>query len=956
MRALFGRRFLVPAFWLLLPAASLPGAEPTPEQIEFFEKRIRPVLAKSCYSCHSAALQAPMGGLRVDTREWLQRGGGRGPAIKPGDPEGSLLSQAISYRDALKMPPSGKLSDDQIADFATWIRMGAPDPRVDTSPKAAAGRINFVEARKLWSLRPVEDPAVPSVNRKNWVRSPVDAFILSKLEAAGLEPAPPADKETLIRRLTFDLIGLPPTPDEVENFVRDQSPDAFARVVDRLLVSPHYGERWARHWLDLVRYAETNGHEYDNDKLDPWRYRDYAIRAFNLDVPYDQFVREHVAGDLLSAKRLTADGTAQESPLGTNFFWFGEVLNSATDSVKSRADEVDNQIDVLGKTFLGLTVACARCHDHKFDPIPTADYYALAGVLHSTDIREGVVDSPDRAKKIEELSRQIRAINDRIGKITGGAQPPRAAIEYRPEDVVFKKFDTSSFGDWTPAGAAFTDRPENDAASSLAAGSERFVGTLTSPKFRTTDKLYLHVRVSGTKSDVALKERGLLRFTIVADGYKGQHIVPEGGASAVWKTLRLTFERNRTCYFEIVDRSRDGHISVNEIVFSDLKDPPPTRDAAPDSSATAEAGAPGTEELRRLEARKQELEDQIPESAFGMLATDYQPHNVKIHVRGSHQNLGEEVSRRFLQAVAGEDQAPIQQGSGRREIAEWLATSRNPLAARVMVNRIWKNHFGYGIVRTPDNFGVTGDRPTHPELLDYLASRFIASGWSVKAMHRLMILTSAYQMSSRATEAAAKIDAENKLLSHMPVRRLEAEAIRDAILSVAGTRNPAMYGPSVPPYISSYQDGRGKPVSGPLDGDRRRSIYIQVRRNFLTPFFLAFDYPLPTTSIGSRGVSTVASQALLLMNNEFVAQQAREWARRAMAASASPEERIQFLYRTAFSRRSDAGEAARILRFLESQPQLYRASSGAVPEGSEEQVWTDVAHVLLNSPEFLYIR
>jgi hypothetical protein len=948
------RFILCLAMYIMTPRAW--AAEPAAEQIEFFEKRIRPVLVKNCYACHSAAIKSPMGGLRLDTREALFRGGSHGPAIRAGDPDGSLLFQALAYRGDVRMPPSGRLPDDQLADFAAWIRMGAPDPRLESRSQSGPGQIDFAEARQFWSFRPVERVAIPGVNRKSWIRSPIDVFIVSKLEAAGIEPASPADKETLIRRVTYDLTGLPPTPQEIDDFLADPSPQAFERVVERLLASPRYGERWARHWLDLVRYAETNGHEFDNDKLEPWRYRDYVIRAFNQDVPYDQFVREHMAGDLLATKRLSTDGSIAESPVGTGFFWFGEVLNSATDSVKSRADLVDNQIDVTGKAFLGLTVACARCHNHKFDPIPTADYYALAGVFHSTDLREAVVDSPERSRKIGQISQQIREINRRIEGIQGSVEKSPDPIAYRPEDSVFMSFGSGSFGTWTTTGAAFADGPVGGAASSLAAGSEKFVGTLTSPKFQSGDKRYLHVRLSGTKSDVELRERGLLRFTMIADGYKGQHLAPEGGDRPGWQTLSLILERNRTCAFEIVDLSREGHISVSDIVFSDLKDPPPVRDGAPESRvAHANVSAEDEEQLRRLESEREQLEAQIPESAFAMLATDYQPHDVRIHLRGNHQNLGDEVPRGFLKVVAAEDQA-IRNGSGRLEIAEALASDRNPLTARVMVNRIWEHHFGRGIVKTPDNFGATGARPTHPELLDYLASRFVESGWSVKAMHRLMLLSSTYQMASQASGRAATVDPENNLFHRMPVRRLEAEAIRDAILLAAGTLDATMYGPSIPPFISTYQEGRGKPDSGPMDGDRRRSIYIQVRRNFLTPFFLAFDYPLPTSSVGARSVSTVPSQALLLMNNEFVAQQAGEWARRAMALNASAEDRIDFLYRAAFSRRPESSEIGQILKFLDSQAKLYQASGTVEPSALSEQVWTDVAHVLLNSPEFLYIR
>jgi hypothetical protein len=941
MLALFRRRFTPLVALLVSAAIPAVSAGPAPEQLEFFEKRVRPTLVRSCYPCHSAAVASPMGGLRLDTKEALLQGGKTGPAIQPGNPDASLLVQVLTHAHKIKMPPSGKLPEDQIADLKSWVQMGAPDPR---TASAASGKPSSAAKTKHWAFQPVQDQPVPQVKANTWVRTPVDAFILAKLEARNLAPAQPAARRDLIRRVTYDLTGLPPKIEEVDAFLKDESPDAFKRVVDRLLDSPHYGERWARHWLDLVRYAETNGHEYDNDKLAPWRYRDYVIRAFNQDVPYDQFVREHIAGDLLPRKRRTLDGAFDESPLGTTFFWFGEVLNSATDSIKSRADEVDNQIDVMSKAFLGMTVACARCHDHKFDPIPTADYYSLAGVLQSTDIREGVVDSPERTRQIEKLSKEIREINAEIDRIRRTPAPVQPAFNYREGDSVYESFD-GGFKNWRKTGVAFGDGPEHGSASSLAGGSDVFVGSLTSPKFKTTDKLFLHVRISGTKTDPKLKERNPLRFTIVADGYKGEHLVADGTPGAQWKTIRLIFARNRICYLEIVDQSREGHIAVDEIVFSDSKEPPPTVEPPP-PPAPRVLGTQQNEAVRELELKRSLLESQVPESAFAMLASDYQPHNVRIHIRGSHQNLGEEVPRRFLRVVAGDDQPPVETGSGRLQIAAWMASPENPLTARVMVNRIWKHHFGRGLVKSPDNFGATGDPPTHPELLDYLASRFIESGWSVKAMHRLILLSSTYRMTAGP---------ESELLQHMPVRRLEAEEIRDSLLAVAGNLDTKLYGPSIGPYISKYQDGRGKPVSGPLDGSGRRSIYIQVRRNFLSPMFLAFDYPLPISSIGSRGVSTVPSQALLLLNNEFVVHEAAKWSARIVAAAPEPRARISLMYRSAFARDPEPQEIENISAFAKSQAELHRIP-GVDEQTIEQRVWADIAHVLINSPEFIYLR
>jgi hypothetical protein len=923
--------------------APLRGADPTPEQIEFFEKNVRPVLAGKCYGCHNSKMKTPLGGLRLDTRAGVLQGGDSGKAIIPGDAAASRLVQAISYTQALKMPPSGKLPDDEIQKLSKWIELGAPDPRSD---EPAAGPVkkgyDFSESRRFWAFQPVRNAPVPKVRNQAWVRTSVDAFLLAKLEAQGLQPARPADRRTLLRRITFDLTGLPPTPAEIEAFLQDKTPDAYTKVVDRLLASPQYGERWARHWLDLVRYAETNGHEYDNDKHEPWRYRDYVIRAFNEDVPYDQFVREHIAGDLLARKRMRKDGGAWESPIGTTSFWFNEVLNSATDSEKSRADDVDNQIDVAAKSFLGLTVACARCHDHKFDPIPTADYYALAGVFHSTELREAVVDSPERTQKIADLSRRILAIDQEMDTLRPNAAAPMAT-SYRPQDKVFEQFDGSSFGTWTAQGAAFGTGPVRGAADSRSAGSDVFAGTLTSAKFRTGKELFLHVRIGGTKADPKLKERGPLRFTIVADGYKGQHIVPEGDGVSKWKTLRLTFERERICYFEIVDRSRDGHIVVDEIAFSDSAEPPATPVTPPVEENPLSATA--AEMLARLNAAKRELESQVPPSEFAMVAEDRDPHNVRLHIRGSHKNLGEEVPRRFLQVIAGEQQPPVQQGSGRLAIAEWMASPKNPLTARVMVNRIWKHHFGNGLVRSVDNFGKMGEAPSHPELLDHLAFAFVESGWSLKAMHRMLVLSNAYQMESSPSEAAGKIDPTNRLLQHMPVLRLEGEAIRDAILAVSGSLNPQMFGPSVPPHISAYQDGRGKPVSGPLDGDGRRSIYVQVRRNFMTPLFTAFDYPTPISTIGARTASTVPSQALLMMNNEFIAGQAAKWATAIVSSSPDATQRVNRMYESAFARPATKEEVASLIAFADSQKSR-----------PEVAVWTDIAHVLFNSAEFIYVQ
>jgi hypothetical protein len=893
---------------LLLVAAALSAAEGD----EFFESRIRPVLAEKCYACHSARLREPKANLQLDSRASLRKGGDSGPVITPGNPGASRLFKAVSYTDFhLRMPPSGKLPDAVIADFKSWIAMGAPDPREETSAsRNAPAGIDLEKGRKFWAFQPLLATPIPAVTNTAWPRNGIDRFLLAKLEEKSLQPAPEAPRRAWLRRVTFALTGLPPTPAEADAFDADRSPNAHAQVIDRLLASPHYGERWARHWLDLVRFAETNGHEYDNNKLDAWQYRDYVIRAFNEDVPYNAFVGEHLAGDLLLNPRLSKDGTRLESPLGTNFLWFGEVLNSATDSIKSKADNVDNQLDVIGKTFLGLTVACARCHDHKFDPIPTADYYGMAGILHSTAMREAVIDSPARAAAIHQAHLQIPPVTRHPGK---------SKIALRPGDQLFEDFNGPGWGAWHATGEAFANGPNNGVADSAGRGANELTGSLTSPKFRMP-KHWVHIRLNATKGDKSLVEREPVRVTLVADDYKSVHYLGSGSGQFEWVSFRMTLPYQRLCYFEIVDRSRTGHVAVDAIVFSDESKPP----------------AVETVEQPHWQAPPQAYN--LPESTFGMIAWDESATNVKLHIRGSHQNLGDEIPRHFLQVLWQSPGHPKLNGSGRLQFADWLTTGAAHLLSRVYVNRVWKHHFGHGLVRSTDNFGLTGERPSHKELLDYLAAKFIASGWSTKALHREILLSSAYRMSSRKNETAAAADPRNDLLHHFPVQRLEAEAVRDAMLAVAGTLNPQLHGPSVVPYISKYQDGRGKPQSGPLDGNGRRSIYIEVRRNFLTPMFLAFDYPLPISTIGARGTSTVPSQALILMNNDFVLQQAAKWAENVNQQARANPAKVNALFRQAFARNPEPWEAAESLEFLANRP------------------LADLAHVLFNSAEFLYVQ
>jgi cytochrome c553/mono/diheme cytochrome c family protein len=1084
------------AFLLLVSCSVQAAADLTPEQLEFFEQRIRPILAENCYACHNSQTLAAAE-LALDSGPGLLAGGSRGPAIKPGDPEASLLLTAVSYASLdLQMPPAGKLSETEIADLTTWIAAGAPDPRSEIAALVAAeASIDFDEGRKFWAFRPAVKRQPPTAGANGGL-SAIDVFLRAKQKEKGLEPASPADRRSLLRRVTFDLTGLPPTREEIASFLADDSPGAYEKVVERLLSSPHYGERWARHWLDLVRYAETNGHEFDNDKLDAWRYRDYVVDAFNQDLPYNVFVKEQIAGDLLppAEQRLSADGTRYETPIGAGMLWLWEVLNSPTDSVKSRADQVDNQIDVLSKSLFGLTVACARCHDHKFDPIPTADYYSLGGVLHSTQLRERSINAPARQKRIHEaliakqqadrrsraaagetmrnraagLGRVLRRAAALVGTEKGVESDEDTApcsaedsacianrrvealaellryaatepshpyyplaklsepsqrlfgeriVEMREEmaawaakadlrhrlwrergDRVYEDFEDGYEG-WYVDGAAFGDSPMRVSpwsqgltgglglglANSYAAADE-FEGILTSPKFRIEGK-YVHVRMAGSEAQ-GKGGTADLRVTIWANDHPSKNLTADGNGQLKWKSVNLTTDVGRIGYAQITDRSRNGHIIVDRIVLSDSAEPPPIArspyaavldllesdsldsldeliDGYGDLAVSLwqeESESPEIISLREeLDGSASEttardgsmLADgiEVPPTAFAMSSMDVDPHDIRIHLRGNHKNLGDIAPRQFLQIIAGRNQEPVTSGSGRLELARWAASEANPLTARVMVNRIWKHHFGRGIVGTPDNFGETGDRPSHPELLDWLAADFMESGWSVKELQRRIVLSSAYRMDSAVSEQAKQVDPLNVLLSHMPVQRLGAEAIRDSILAVAGTLDRRIGGPSVPPYISEHQDGRGKPESGPLDSDGRRSIYIGVRRNFLPPLFLAFDYPSPVSTIGRRGVSAVPSQALILLNNEFVNQQAARWAERILSQIPSPDARIEEMFERAYGRLPDPNEKDAVVEFLATQSQSYREE-----ENGELRAWSDLAHVLINSTEFIFVR
>jgi hypothetical protein len=943
-----------------------------PRGVAHFETHIRPILVERCLSCHGPDHQKA--GLRLDSRSAVfEVGGDSGPPIEPGDPDGSLLIEAIRYDSFVQMPPASKLPDLEIDRLTEWVAMGAPWP-AEASPdgNAPTGSEPFdLEARAgHWSLHPVVEPTIPEVAQADWPRNPIDRFLLARLESAGLEPSPEADRRTLIRRASYDLTGLPPTREQIAAFLADDRPDAFDHLVDRLLNSPRYGERWARHWLDLVRFAETSGHEFDYDILTAHRYRDYVVRALNEDVPYDQFVVEHLAGDLVESPRRHPTTGTNESILGTMSYFLAEGTHSPVDVREEMRTRVDNQIDVLGKAFLGLTVACARCHDHKFDAIGTRDYYALAGHLQGTRHQYAFIDPPHR---IDDRVRELQSIRTALAAEFG----PEVDIDpvpppLREGETLFADFSTESFDEWFPTGHAFGDGPtrsgdlspalEGDLArlepgwANSGAIAARLQGVLRSPTF-TIDRPFLHVLAAGSGGRINLVVDGFEK--IRSPIYGGLTVGVDLGDEPGWVSMDVSMWSGHLAYLELADGASsnytgatsslwpgDGSLAVAMVVASEHREPP--------GPASSYRSGPILDRIRHRDVpdasaslvdRYLQVAAELPEPTLALAAAEGSGIDVPVHIRGSSKNLGEVVPRRFLEVLEPEGSAPA---SDRLTLARRIASGANPLTARVMVNRLWAHHFGRGIVGSPDDFGVMGQPPTHPELLDWLATEFVRSGWSIKHMHHLIMTSTAYRMSSRLRPEAEAIDPTNLLLHRMNLRRLEAEAIRDAVLALSGRLDPTMFGPSVPPHLSAFMEGRGRPKeSGPLDGDGRRSLYLDIRRNFLPPLLLAFDFPTPSSTRGRRDASNVPSQALALMNDPFIVEQARLWADRATAAPGRPPaEVVGILYESAFGRPPSDDECDRAIRFVRAQADAGRGDRGS---------WADLCHALLIAKEFRYI-
>ena len=986
--------------WLAAVGTVAGAAEIDPADLEFFESKIRPVLVERCYACHGDDPRKIRGGLVLLDAEGLRTGGDSGAVIVPGSPEDSLLIEALHYEGLTQMPPDGKLPASVIADFELWIRRGAPDPRSDAGQTVVAARtaetFDYGPGREHWAFRRIEDPDPPAVENEAWIRQPIDRFVLAGLEKQGLAPVAPADKRTLLRRATFDLVGLAPSEAEIEDFLADQSPDAFARVVDRLLASPHYGERWGRHWLDVARYADSNGLDENIAFPNAFRYRDYVVDSLNRDKPFNRFVHEQIAGDLMPAE---TDAQRFEQITATGFLMLGPKVLAEQDVDKMLIDIVDEQVNTVGRAFLALPVGCARCHDHKFDPIPTADYYAMAGVLRSTATMsdaagmrwlERPLAPKDELAEYEAAQKLVAEAQEQVDELVEEQndvlrRPRRAALaeyllaaeeaypswsddEAKQEQAreTFRRvagrrgLEAAVLEEWVRAFYRYREGPpvEGDAPSPGAVFVIWNAYAATSPDRYAQVTEDLRALIASEKVLTAPLTRGLVRGP-----------APKSLEEVAWRygslfaTIEIAWEEHLM---------RLGLKDEDDLAPSDLTLPREQEELrwlvygsyggyfcilCLDQEEEEKLYPPeALERLAELRAEVERLKKASPPAPpYAMAVDEAEIVDLPVHIRGSHLNLAEKPEPRGFLKVTDHlvPPPPVAAGaSGRLELARWITHPEHPLTARVIVNRVWHWHFGRGIVDTPSNFGAIGSEPTHPELLDWLARRFVESGWSLKNLHRDIMLSSTYRLSSDYDAANAAADEENRLLWRMNRRRLEVEPIRDALLQLSG-RLDLTIGGRVEQYdATGYVFGETGTL-GRVDiyDAPRRSIYMPVVRTAIYNIFGGFDFGDASDSVGDRSETVVPRQALLMMNSPFVEEAALGFARQLLALEdKAAEERIDTAFVRAYGRPADPVEIADSLAFLEEM------RSPGPADDAEIYAWTRLAHVILAASEFIYIN
>ncbi len=977
--------------WLLLTTSCVLGSRSAlgaaEAGAEFFEKRVRPVLVERCYECHGEKKQK--GGLRLDHAAAVTQGGDSGPALVPGQPEKSLFIKVISWSDPdLQMPPKNKLPEAEITTLTEWVKMGAPDPR--TNQPSAISDLKS-QPTNHWAYQPLKKSVPPATKESFWPRTEIDRFILAKLDSVAgsresaaisnedqrrsyetpLQPAGDADRTTLLRRAYYDLLGLPPSPEQIDDFVKDQSPEAFARVVDRLLAAPQFGERWGRHWLDVVRYAESvtlRGFIFK----EAWRYRDYVIESFNSDLPYDQFIREQIAGDLLDSKSIAEK---RRRMIATTFLALGNTNLEEQDKAQLRMDIVDEQLDTIGKAMLAQTIGCARCHDHKFDPIPTRDYYAMAGILRSTRTVtnanvSGWLELPLPVEPEQEeifaaheqqviaLQAQIKTAKDAAKVLAGKNSEPKPGRDFQPAVVaasalpglVVDSAQAKAVGAWKHSQFSKHYIGDGYVHDDLQGKGEK---TLTfQPDLKKAGRYevrfaYQHGGTRATNVPVTVFH---------ADGETTVHVNQQEAPVLDGRFVSLgqfLFEGNGFGSALVSNEGTQGHVTADAVQFLPVKAVEFTATSDAKKSPAKKDTVGSSAELKSLETKLKQLNESGPKRPLVMSVREEEKiEDAFVHVRGSVHNLGAKVPRGFLQvATLGVPPVVPEKQSGRREFADWIASPSNPLTARVLVNRTWHWLFGAGLVRTTDNFGTTGETPSHPELLDHLATQFIAQGWSVKKLVREIMLSRTYQQGSEVisktvtSNQSAQGASTNSLntdslmtdyFSPFRRRRLDAECLRDAMLSVSGQLSSERGGPSFKATLSADY--------GFNYADTRRSVYAPAFRNALPEIFEVFDFADPSMVVGVRNVSTVAPQALFLMNHPFVREQAGAAAKRLLAEKlADDDARLLRACRLALGRAPTAGEQA-IAR------KVWQNTSDAT------EAWTDIFHALFASPDFRYVQ
>ncbi len=1083
------------------------------DDIRFFETRIRPVLVKHCYECHSSASSEVKGELLVDFRDGLRKGGESGPAVVPGKPTKSLLLNALRH-ESFEMPPRGKLPDRVIADFETWIRRGAIDPRDNqpspTEAAALAWKTRLAERSRWWSLQPPKSVSPPEVQEDAWSHEPVDRFVFSAMRQAELSPAKPATAEVLLRRLSFVLTGLPPTPDQAKAFPMAFAKDsevAVATLVDELLESRHFGEQFARHWMDVVRYTDTYGYEWDNPAKGSWEYRDYLIRAFNGDVGFDQLIREQIAGDLLPQPRINEHAGVNESLIGPMFYHMGEHRHGNSLNFNGIHQEmINNKIDAFSKAFLAMTVACARCHDHKFDAVSQADYYALAGVFMSPRWTSRVIDAlgrhdveiaelrklrdeiqkklalrwqssvshrsnartPDavlsfdvlrkwaesqrdtwKNSKLDDLHyplvRLLDATDDSVEQLWNAlAHQWTTAREARLKSNLEKFTVLADFAKptlptgWITEGDGITHGYVEHGAPLVSLDGDRLIDELLPRGFHTnaiSSKLpgavrlppqsamkgrYVSLNLRGREwsgylvapqnafqaesvkffdpswtapqwvsiADNNLKNGVTRIFTEVATSSLNPNFPPRTGLARAGNDPLPAEDdgfdkRSSFSLTGVVSHEAAGTPANTLDAFAPLfeGETPTTVDEAwqrisswyrasvhrwasknttagdvellnwlikhrllPNRSADAPDAAALVKEYRKVEARIA-----FPRTANSMDERGVAPLDYRLNVRGNVDEEGSAIPRNFLTVFAGKHQVAESQRSGRWELADYLSSQDNPQTARVYVNRVWYWIFGRGIVATPSDFGKLGERPSHPELLDWLATEFMTEGWSTKKLVRRLVLSQTFRQSSAVTPAAADRDPDNQLLHHYPMRRLNAEAIRDNLLAVSGRVDDRLYGRPINPPRPA-EDSAKRLFSGPLDSNGRRSIYMKMSIMEPPKFLVTFNLPALKLPTGRRDVTNDPAQALAMLNHPLVVKLAEHWAERLVQdGCTSVEARIRAMFVQAYSRTPNDREVRRWTRAVISFSQTDDIMT-------DKMAWSEMAHAFFNTKEFIYIR